>query len=148
MKYLLCFTLSFICFLGQAQRVDGTWEGTITLERPAPQKEYKFQLILTRDGAKVKGTSYIFYEDQPVAMDLSGRYFSDRSMRLFNHNVLYPSQAPNKEKHIRKYQIMYKRSAFTEDTIEGYWQEKNDPIFAQYRKGRVYLKRVKNLSKA
>ena len=130
------------------QSVNGTWEGTITLERPTPKKEYKFQLILKKEGKKVKGTSYIFYEDQPVAMDLSGHYFYDRSMRLFNHQVLYPTENINKEKHIRKYQLMYKRSAFKKDVIEGYWQEKNDPIFAKYRKGRIYLKRVKNDSKA
>ena len=131
-----------------AQSVDGTWEGTLTLERPTPRKEYKFQLVLKRDGKYIQGTSYIFFEKEPVAMDLSGRYFHDRSMRLFNRQVLYPTENPNKEKFIRKYQLMYKRSAFTEDTIEGYWQEKNDPIFAKYRKGRVYLKRVKKTSKA
>lgn len=147
MKYLFTLFLCLSFFIGNAQTVDGTWEGTITLERPAPQTEHKFQLVLKREGKKVKGTAYIFYEDQPVAMDLSGEYFYDRSMRLFNHNVLYPNQQPDKEKHIRKYQIMYKRSIFG-DKIEGYWQEKNDPIFAQYRKGRVYLKRVEKVNKA
>jgi len=147
MKYFFtcCFCL-FVSF-GYAQTVDGIWEGTITLERPEPQTEHKFQLVLKREGKQVKGTAYIFYNDQPVAMDLSGEYFWDRSMRLFNHQVLYPSQQPNKEKHIRKYQIMYKRSIWG-DTIEGYWQEKNDPIFAKYRKGRVYLKRAEKTNKA
>jgi hypothetical protein len=147
MKYLTVICLLFTCFFGKAQNVDGTWEGTITLERPAPHKEFKFQLKLKRDGKKVVGTSYIFFEDQPVAMNLSGRYFYDQSMRLFNNEVLYPSQDTDKDRHIRKYQIMYKRSVFG-DTIEGYWQEKNDPIFAKYRKGRVYLKRVEKVNKA
>ena len=129
--------------------VDGTWEGVLVLERPAPKKEYKFELVLKRQGNKVVGTSYIYYDDQPpVAMNLSGRYFYDRSMRLFNQEVLFPSDDPNKERHIRKYQLMYKRSAFNPDTIEGYWQEKNDPIFAKYRKGKVYLTRKKSNSKA
>ena len=147
MKYLFCFYFLLFCFIGNAQTVDGTWEGTITLERPAPQTEHKFQLTLKREGKKVTGTAYIFYEDQPVAMDLSGEYFWDRSMRLFNHQVLYPNQQPNKEQHIRKYQIMYTRSVWG-DKIEGYWQEKNDPIFAQYRKGRIYLKRADKKNKA
>ncbi len=147
MKYFLTTLLCFSFFIVNAQRVDGTWEGTITLERPGPQTEHKFQLVLKRDGRKVKGTAYIFYEDQPVAMDLSGEYFSDRSMRLFNHEVLYPTQQTDKEKHIRKYQIMYTRSVWG-DKIEGYWQEKNDPIFAKYRKGRVYLKRKEDIAKA
>ncbi len=147
MKYFFTILLCFSIFIGNAQRVDGTWEGTITLERPGPPTEHKFQLVLKREGKKVKGTAYIFHEDQPVAMDLSGEYFYDHSMRLFNHQVLYPAQQPDKEKHIRKYQIIYTRSVWG-DKIEGYWQEKNDPIFEMYRKGRVYLKRKKEVNKA
>jgi len=147
MKYFFTILLCFSIFIGNAQRVDGTWEGTITLERPGPPTEHKFQLVLKRDGKQVKGTAYIFHEDQPVAMDLSGEYFYDHSMRLFNHQVLYPAQQPDKEKHIRKYQIIYTRSVWG-DKIEGYWQEKNDPIFEKYRKGRVYLKRKKEVNKA
>lgn len=129
--------------------IDGTWEGTITLERPTPKKEYKFELILKREGKKVVGTSYIYYEeDKPVAMNLSGTYFRDRSMRLFNQDVLFPFDAPNKEQHIRKYQLMYKRSAFHPDMIEGYWQEKHDPVFSQYRRGRVSLTKKKKTTKA
>ncbi len=129
--------------------VEGVWEGTITLERPAPMKEYKFELVIRKKGKEIKGTSYIYYkEGDAVSMDLSGYYFSDRSMRLFNYDVLYPANALNKEQHIRKYQLMYKRSAFNPDTIEGYWQEKNDPIFAKYRKGKVYLTKKRGLSKA
>ena len=147
MKYLFTFLLCITFFTGHTQNVDGTWEGTITLERPGPQTEHKFQLTLKREGKKVTGTAYIFYDDQPVAMDLSGEFFYDRSMRLFNHQVLYPNQAPDKEQHIRKYQIMYTRSVWG-DKIEGYWQEKNDPIFEMYRKGRVYLKRQEKVAKA
>ncbi|MEM6316460.1 MAG: hypothetical protein AAF960_02260 [Bacteroidota bacterium] len=149
MKFLFTFLFSLFMLSSYAQRVDGTWEGTITLERPTPQTEHKFQLVLKREGTKVSGTAYIFYEEQPVAMDLSGEYFGDRSMRLFNHQVLYPTQQPERDKqqHIRKYQIMYTRSVWG-DKIEGYWQEINDPIFAQYRKGRVYLKRVEKTNKA
>lgn len=147
MKYLFTLFFGFTFLLTQAQNVDGTWEGTITLERPGPQTEHKFQLVLKREGKKVKGTAYIFYEEQPVAMDLSGEFFHDRSMRLFNHNVLYPTQAPDKDQHIRKYQIMYTRSVWG-DKIEGYWQEINDPIFDMYRKGRVYLKRKEKVVKA
>jgi len=129
--------------------VEGTWEGTITLERPGPVKTYKFELTLRKKGKQIVGTSYIYYDDQKaVSMNLSGRYFQDRSMRLFNYDVLYPANEPNKEKHIRKYQLIYKRSAFNPDTIEGYWQEKNDPIFAQYRQGKVFLTKKKGLSKA
>jgi len=98
MKYFLTTLLCFSIFIGNAQRVDGTWEGTITLERPGPPTEHKFQLVLKRDGKKVKGTAYIFYADQPVAMDLSGEYFYDRSMRLFNHEVLYPTQQAGETK--------------------------------------------------
>ena len=148
MKYFLI--LCCICFYsaGIAQyRVDGTWEGTITQERPVPKTEHKFQLVLKREGKKIKGTAYIFYDDEPVAMDLSGEYFSDRSMRLFNHTIVYPSQNPDKKKHLRKYQILYKRSVWG-DTIEGYWQEINDPIFAKYRKGKVELKRQEKINKA
>lgn len=147
MKYLFTVLLCWSFFLGNAQRIDGTWEGTITLERPAPQTEHKFQLVLKREGAKVKGTAYIFYDDQPVAMDLSGKYFGDRSMRLFNNEVLYPTQQPDKKKHIRKYQIIYTRSVWG-DKIEGFWQEVNDPIFDQYRKGKVFLKRQEKDAKA
>lgn len=146
---LLSVVFLILPSLVNAQVIDGTWEGTITLERPAPKKEYKFELVIKRKGKEVKGTSYIYYDDQePVAMNLSGRFFYDRSMRLFNNDVLYPDNDPNKERHIRKYQLMYRRSAFTPDTIEGYWQEKNDPIFAEYRKGRVHLTRKKTKSKA
>lgn len=141
---MLLFGLLFLPLLSVGQRIDGTWEGTITLERPAPKKEYKFELVLKKQGKEVVGTSYIYYDDQePVAMNLSGRFYFDRSMWLLNTNVLYPESDPNKDRHIRKYQLMYRRSAFTADTIEGYWQEKNDPIFAAYRKGRVYLTRKK-----
>lgn len=147
MKYFFTFCFLLLFTFGNAQKVEGIWEGTITQERPSPQTEHKFQLILKREGKTIKGTAYIFYEDQPVAMDLSGEYFRDRSMRLFNHNVLFPSQQLDKEKHIRKYQIMYTRSVWG-DKIEGYWQEINDPIYEQYRKGRVYLKRQQSPSKA
>jgi len=106
-------------------------------------------LTLKREGKRVVGTSYIYYDgDQPVAMDLSGTYFSDRSMRLFNQNVLFPYDAPNKEQYIRKYQLLYKRSAFYPDMIEGYWQEKNDPIFAKYKQGRISLTKKKKTTKA
>ena len=148
MKYpLIAFFYLFVSSIGAQSLVDGTWEGTITLERPAPHREYKFQLVLKRSGNEVRGTSYIFYDEQPVAMDLNGEFYGDRSMRLFNQQVLYPTLEVDKEKHIRKYQIMYKRSVWG-DTIEGYWQEKNDPIFAKYRKGRVYLKRAESPGKA
>lgn len=149
MKYLLLLCYCILFNLGNisAQTVVGTWEGTITQERPGPLTEHKFQLVLKKEGKKITGTAYIFYDDQPVAMDLSGDYFYDRSMRLFNHQVLYPNQQPDKEKHIRKYQIMYTRSVWG-DKIEGYWQEKNDPIFDLYRKGRVYLKRQEKVAKA
>ena len=123
MKYFFTFCFCLLFCFGNAQSVNGVWEGTITLERPGPQTEHKFQLVLKRDGKKVKGTAYIFFDEQPVAMDLSGEYFWDKSMRLFNHNILYPTQQTNKEKHIRKYQIMYTRSVWG-DKIEGYWQEK------------------------
>ena len=131
------------------QVIDGTWEGTITLERPTPKKEYKFELVIRKQGKHIVGTSYIYYtEEEAVAMDLSGRYFRDRSMRLFNYDVLYPAQAPDKDRHIRKYQLLFSRSAFSPDKIEGYWQEKNDPIFGQYRKGKVALTRKKITTKA
>ncbi len=129
--------------------VEGTWEGTISLERPGPVTIHKFELTLRKKGKEIVGTSYIYYDEKTaVSMSLSGRYFRDRSMRLFNYDVLYPANEPNKEKHIRKYQLIYKRSAFNPDTIEGYWQEKNDPIFAKYRQGKVYLTKKKGLSKA
>lgn len=147
---LLSFLLFLIPTTFFAQiGVEGTWEGTITLERPGPVTTYKFELTLRKKGKEIVGTSYIYYdENTAVSMNLSGRYFHDRSMRLFNYDVLYPANEPNKEKHIRKYQLLYKRSAFNPDTIEGYWQEKNDPIFAKYRQGRVYLTKKKGLSKA
>jgi len=148
-SFLWLFILGNSSMLLAQVGVNGTWEGILVIERPTPVKEYKFELVLKRQGTQVVGTSYIYYDDQePVAMNLSGRYFGDRSMRLFNHEVLFPSDAPNKERHIRKYQLMYKRSAFRPDTIEGYWQEKNDPIFAKYRKGKVYLTRKKSTTKA
>jgi len=143
------FFLLLPCTIWAQVGIDGTWEGIITLERPAPKKEYKFELTLKREGKRVVGTSYIYYDgDQPVAMDLSGTYFSDRSMRLFNQNVLFPYDAPNKEQYIRKYQLLYKRSAFYPDMIEGYWQEKNDPIFAKYKQGRISLTKKKKTTKA
>lgn len=129
--------------------VEGIWEGTITLERPGPVTTHKFELTLRKKGKEIVGTSYIYYDEKTaVSMSLSGRYFQDRSMRLFNYDVLYPANEPNKEKHIRKYQLLYKRSAFNPDTIEGYWQEKNDPIFTKYRQGKVFLTKKKGLSKA
>ena len=142
---LFLFPHTFFAQIG----VEGVWEGTITLERPGPITTYKFELTLRKKGKEIIGTSYIYYDEKTaVSMNLSGRYFRDRSMRLFNHDVLYPANEPNKEKHIRKYQLVYKRSAFNPDTIEGYWQEKNDPIFAKYRQGKVYLTKKKGLSKA
>ncbi len=142
---LLLFPCTFFAQTG----VEGTWEGTITLERPGPVTTYKFELTLRKKGKEIVGTSYIYYDEKTaVSMNLSGRYFQDRSMRLFNYDVLYPANEPNKEKHIRKYQLIYRRSAFNPDTIEGYWQEKNDPIFAKYRQGKVYLTKKKGPSKA
>jgi len=145
LSLLILFSDSLFAQVG----IDGTWEGTITLERPAPKKEYKFELVLKREGKKVIGTSYIYYEgDKPVAMNLTGTYFRDRSMRLFNQEVLFPFDDPNKERYIRKYQLLYKRSAFYPDMIEGYWQEKNDPVFAKYRQGRISLTKKKKTNKA
>jgi len=142
--FLYLFFLTFPLFL-IGQRIDGTWEGTITLERPGPKKEYKFELVLKKQGKEVIGTSYIYYEDEePVAMNLAGWFYYDRSMWLLNKEVLYPDSDPKKDRHIRKYQLMYRRSAFSADIIEGHWQEKNDPIFSSYRKGKVHLMRKKN----
>ena len=140
--FLLFLTFPFLLI---GQYIDGTWEGTITLERPGPKKEYKFELVLKKQGKDVIGTSYIYYkEEEPVAMNLAGWFYHDRSMWLLNKEVLYPEFDSNKDRHIRKYQLMYRRSAFSPDVIEGHWQEKNDPIFSAYRKGKVYLMRKKS----
>ncbi len=144
----LFFCLLFNAGFGQSD-LEGLWEGEITIGGIHSKEGYKFELYLERKGKYVSGRSYIYLDDGTrFEMNMKGIYFSDRSI-YFEETEFLPIEGQSKvPEFLRKYELVYKRSIW-ESTLNGFWQEGKIEKFGKKRKrGRVFLKKIKDPDKA
>ena len=152
-QFSIWFILLSVCssLNAQSNSVEGLWVGKITIGGIYSEEGYPFELYLTRDGKRVHGRSYIYLDDSTrLEMDMWGTYFRDRS--IYFEEVNYVPVAGQKDMSksffFRRYQLMYKRSIW-ESTLNGFWQDRKVEKFGENRKrGRVFLKKAKEPTKA
>ena len=144
---------SFSCLFGltllaQAS-IEGLWVGKITVGGIYSDTGYRFELYLDREGKHVTGRSYIYLNDTTkFEMDMRGIYFQDRSIYFEEVNYMPIEGQEEIPEFLRVYELMHKRSIW-ESTLNGYWQEKKlEKMGPNRKRGRVFLKKVKEVSKA
>ena len=147
MKYYLVLISILIFFTpvwGQ-HKLDGQWEGEMTYGGLVSQKEYKLELFLQVKGSKVKGRSYVYYDNETViTMDIKGKLYSDRSIYLEDIDFIPTEGVDLPPPFNRKYQLLMDRSIWV-TKLEGYWQEIIvDPFHKTRDRGRISLRKVKN----
>lgn len=103
------------------------------------------QLYLSsaKDGT-VEGRSYVQLPDgTTLRMDLRGKIFSDRSIRLLETSFAGDEFNERLPKFNRKYQILFRDDIWNPELI-GFWQEIKEEIFASNRRrGRMTLTKRK-----
>jgi len=140
---LLVMLLSSPVLLAQSS-LDGTWEGTMTIGGIYSNEELPMQLYLnTKDGI-VEGRSYVqLPEGGTLRMDLRGKIFTDRSIRLVETAFAGDEFNERLPKFNRKYQIIFRNDIWNPELI-GYWQEVKEEVFSpNRRRGRMSLTKRK-----
>ena len=144
MKTLVLSLLLFPLLLSAQSKIDGLWEGTMTIGGIYSSEALPMQLYITTEGNEVKGRSYVTLPNgQILRMDLSGYYYGDRSMKL--EEVAFAGDAQNEimPEFNRQYQIVY-RPDLWDSELRGFWQEVTDLTFSETRRmGRMTLKKQK-----
>ena len=102
------------------------------------------QLYLSTKDGIVEGRSYVQLPDgSTLRMDLRGKIFSDRSIRLLETSFAGDEFNERLPKFNRKYQILFKDDIWNPELI-GFWQEIKEEIFApKRRRGRMTLTKRK-----
>ncbi len=144
MKTTLLFLFLLPLFLSAQAKIDGLWEGTMTIGGIYSNEALPMQLYITTEGNLVRGRSYVTLPNgQILRMDLSGYYYGDRSMKL--EEVAFAGDAENDllPEFNRQYQIVY-RPDLWDSELRGFWQEVTDLTFSDTRRmGRMILKKQK-----
>lgn len=145
-----------IAFLGLAQigfsqsHLPGLWKGLMTKGGLQSKTGYTFELFLEVDGTQLSGRSYVHLnKEEVVEMQVRGKMNGDLSLNLYDIEFISPDGVVLPPEFNRKYQLLYKRSAWESETsLDGYWQQIVDSPFGKKRKrGRIFLKKV-TISKA
>lgn len=146
--FLLILMTLFTSINLQAQaHLPGLWKGFMTKGGLFSEEGYTFELFLEVDGSYLKGRSYVHLNDSEVVeMEVKGRINKDRSLNLYDIEFIYPADGSIPPEFKRKYQLIYKRSAWESETsLNGFWQQIIDSPFNEQRKrGRIFLKKVTN----
>ncbi|MBR9922480.1 MAG: hypothetical protein GYB31_16705 [Bacteroidetes bacterium] len=140
-NYLLTTLVSFFFISGlfSQRALNGLWVGTLT----QGGETYDVKLVLSKDGRKLKGSSLIVLSDTSyIELHLTGIYHEDRSMNVYEVEVLYPDPPDAEAGYFKRtYQMLYKRS-FDDHFLEGWWQEREKSATDEKRRfGRIYLEK-------
>lgn len=129
--------------------MEGLWMGKITIGGIYSEEGYRFELYLEKKGKHVKGRSYIYLDDNTrYEMNMKGIYYGDRSIYFEEINYLPIEGQTQIPEFLRVYELIFKRGLY-ESTLNGHWQEKKLENFGPNRKrGRVFLKKEKDVTKA
>lgn len=125
-------------------RLEGTWEGSMTIGGLYSDETLPVQLYLTAERGKVTGRSYVQLPDgSTLRMDLEGRAYRDGSIRLFETAFSGDEFNERLPKFNRKYQIIFKDDLW-DPVLSGFWQEIKEEVFdPTRRRGRMTLRKRK-----
>ena len=143
---LLSFVLLlFVASVFGQSRLDGTWEGTMSVGGIYSDKQLPMQLYLkTGEDRKVEGRSYVQLPDgSTLRMDLNGYLHYDQSISLTE--ISFAGDPANKimPEFSRQYQIIFKDDLWN-PLLRGFWQEDTRDTFGEKRRrGRMQLTRRK-----
>lgn len=143
------FIFTFSLFLGASlllsaqSRVEGLWEGSITLHGIYSTKENRFQMLLHYKDGGVTGRSYIYLDNGEILeMKIKGRLFDDWSLSIYDIEFMPIGGSELKAPFMRKYQLVYKTSIW-ETSLDGYWQEiKGEALDKKRELGRITLRKL------
>lgn len=141
--FICSFFLGASALLSAQNRLEGLWEGSITLNGINSTKENRFQMLIHYEEGGVHGRSYIYLDNGEILeMEIKGKLYGDWSLSIYDIKFMPIAgselQAPFK----RKYQLVYKTSIW-ETSLNGYWQEIKEESFDPKRSlGRISLKKL------
>ncbi len=141
--FICSFLVATSVLLSAQNRLEGLWEGTITLNGINSTKENRFQMLIHYKEGGISGRSYIYLDNGEILeMEIKGKLYGDWSLSIYDIKFLPIAgselQAPFK----RKYQVVYKTSIW-ETSLNGYWQEIKEETFDPKRSlGRISLKKL------
>lgn len=151
MKKMLLFAFLGFAHIGISQSyLPGLWKGMMTKGGLDSKTGYTFELFLEVDGAELSGRSYVHInKGEIIEMQIKGKLNADLSLNLYDIEFINPDGETLPPEFGRKYQLLYKRSAWESETsLDGYWQQIIDSPFGKQRKrGRIFLEKV-TISKA
>lgn len=138
--FILCSSLLLVNTVSAQSRLDGTWEGTMTVGGIYSNEMLPMQLYLKTKDRKVEGRSYVQLPDgSTLQMDLVGFLHYDQSISLTE--VKFAGDPFNKimPEFNRQYQILFKDDLWN-PLLRGFWQEETSEAFLETRRrGRMQL---------
>lgn len=147
MKAFFLLLLPFLLLttsVSAQSRLEGTWEGTMTVGGIYSDDGLPMQLYLTTENGKVTGRSYVQLPDgTTLRMDLEGSVYKDGSIRLIETAFAGDEFNERLPKFSRKYQIIFKDDIW-DPVLLGFWQEIKEEVFdPTRRRGRMTLRKRK-----
>lgn len=130
---------------GAQERLQGLFEGTLTVGGLESSRKIRLEMFLRFKGQEISGRSYVHLENrQVVEMELKGYLYGDFSVYLQEVGYIQSDeQSPEQPPYFRKYQMQYSGN-FEEVILTGFWQEETDAPLGEKRElGRVRLRKVK-----
>lgn len=138
--------LLLLCNQSFAQtKLEGLWEGSITIGGIYGQTGYKFVLLLEVYGKEVFGQASVYLSDSRVIRtDVKGQLYDDRSVYLEDVKFVPIEPKDPNPIFLRKYQFIFNKSIWN-SSLDGYWQELTPKVMKPERKrGRIFLKKGKS----
>jgi hypothetical protein len=139
----LSFLLGTSLLLSAQSRLEGLWEGSITLDGIYSSKEHRFQMLIRYNSGSISGRSYIYLPNGEILeMEIQGRLYDDWSISVYDIKFIPIGGSSLKPPFKRKYQLLYQTSIW-ETTLNGYWQEiKEEALDKKRHLGRITLKKL------
>jgi hypothetical protein len=127
------------------ERLQGLFEGTLTVGGLESSRKLRIELFLRFTGREISGRSYVYLEKgQMVEMELRGYMYRDFSVYLQEIRHIPPDRPDQvRPPYFRKYQLQYSGN-FEEVKLNGFWQEETaQPLSTGRAIGKVSLRKVK-----
>lgn len=127
------------------KRLEGLFEGTITLGGLESSRAIRVEMYLKINQQQVSGRSYVHLkEGKTVEMELRGWFYEDFSIYMEEFREITPrDEEAGAAPFFRKYQLKYGGN-FDDVRLTGFWQEVTETPFSKQRQlGRVRLAKVK-----